>query len=184
MAILHLVRHAEAEAGWGDAADPGLSEGGRAQAGAMADGLAPAGPLPLVTSPLRRARETAAALEARWRTIALVDPGVGEIPSPTDDPAERRRWLGGALASTWPALGPRYESWRTMVAELLGGFAEDTVVVTHFVLINVALGRALGRHEVVVADVANASVTVIDNRDGELALVAPPDVTGPVGRVL
>jgi broad specificity phosphatase PhoE len=185
MARLHLVRHAQAEAGWGDQADPGLSELGRQQADEMADRLAPVGPLPIMTSPLARARETAAALEHRWNILAVVDPGVGEVPSPSEDLVERHDWLRQALGSTWTALGPRYLSWRTMVTELLIGIPHDTVVVTHFVLINAALGRAMGRDEVVVGPVGNASVTVFENEGHELRLVEETEIEhGSVGPVL
>jgi broad specificity phosphatase PhoE len=184
MARIYLVRHAEAASGWGEHEDPGLSKAGRAQAEAMADKVAPLGPLPLYTSPLRRARETAAVLEGRWHTLALVEPGVGEIPSPSEDLAERRQWLGQALGSTWTDLGPRYTSWRKMVTGLLVGIPHDTVVVSHFVLINAALGFATGSDKVVIAGVENASVTVFDNSDHELALIEQTDRVGGPGQVL
>jgi broad specificity phosphatase PhoE len=179
---LYLVRHAQADAGWGDSIDPGLSELGRSQAEAMAEKLAPLGPLPVITSPLLRAKETAAALEARWKIMAVVDPGVGEVPSPSEDLTERREWLRKALATTWTELGPRYTSWRTMVTELLLGIPNDTVVVSHFVLINAVLGRAAGLDEVVVSPIDNASVTVIDSSDHELRVVdeGHGGTTGPV----
>jgi broad specificity phosphatase PhoE len=171
MARLFLVRHAQAAAAWNEDEDPGLSKLGHEQAEVMAEQLAPMGPLPLMTSPLRRARETAAALERRWGTLALVDPGVGEVPSPSEDLAERRAWLRQALGTTWTDLGPRYRAWRTMVTELLIGIPEDTVIVSHFVLINAALGRATDRDEVFVSNVDNASVTVFENGDHELRVV-------------
>src|SRR5262245_49540621 len=80
MASLYLVRHGNASSTWepGDF-DPGLSELGRAQAEARAEQLADKGPLALLSSPLRRARDTAAALERRWKTVATIDPRIGEI---------------------------------------------------------------------------------------------------------
>src|SRR5205823_2854249 len=86
---LILVRHGEAAAGWHQDRDPGLSEDGHRQAADMAAALAPLGPLPIVVSPLRRTRETAAPLEAVWGTAATVDCRVGEIVSPIDDLEER-----------------------------------------------------------------------------------------------
>lgn len=171
MPRLYLVRHGRAAAGFGEDLDPGLDEVGRAQAEAMADQLAPFGPLPMLTSPLRRTRETAAALERRWSTMAVVDLAVAEIPSPTDDLAGRRAWIGDALTSTWTDLGPRYRSWRTMVVDLLLRLREDTVVVTHFVAINAVLGHALDDDRVTVAHVDNASVTVVDHDHTALTIV-------------
>ncbi|CAA9228164.1 MAG: hypothetical protein AVDCRST_MAG50-1630 [uncultured Acidimicrobiales bacterium] len=79
MSRIWMVRHGRAAAGFGAELDPGLDDHGRAQAEAVADRLAPLGPLPMVVSPLRRCRETAAPLEARWGVTARVDPDVGEI---------------------------------------------------------------------------------------------------------
>jgi broad specificity phosphatase PhoE len=177
VALLYLVRHAQADAGWSEDPDPGLSKLGIAQAAATAHQLAPRGPLPIITSPLRRARQTAAALERHWNTLAIVEPGVGEVPSPSEDLAERQDWLQRALASTWPDLGPRYTSWRTMVTSLLGGLTHDTVVVTHFVAINAAIGAATGDDRVLCRSVGNASVTVLESGGHELAL-ADESLTG------
>lgn len=171
MARLYLVRHGKAAAGFGADRDPGLDATGHAQAEAMADALAPLGPLPSMTSPLRRTRETAQALERRWKTASLVEPAVAEIPTPDDDLAAREQWLRDALQLTWPELGPRYTSWRTMVTELLARLRDDTVIVTHFVAINAAIGVATGDDRVVCATVGNCSVTVLDNDHHKLHLV-------------
>ena len=74
MSRIYLVRHGRAAADWGSHVDPGLDDVGRTQAEAMASELAPKGPLPLVVSPLRRTRETAAALERRWELGARIEP--------------------------------------------------------------------------------------------------------------
>ena len=50
----------------------------------MAEVLAPLGPLPVVVSPLRRTRETAAPLLARWSVEPVVEPAVGELTAPPD----------------------------------------------------------------------------------------------------
>jgi broad specificity phosphatase PhoE len=171
MARLYLVRHAQASAGFGEDPDPGLDQTGREQAEEMAAKLGSLGPLPMITSPLRRARETVAALERRWNTMAIADPSVAEIPSPTEDLAERQAWLRQAMTGTWADLGPRYTSWRTMMTEQLLRITEDTVIVTHFVAINAAIGVATGQDLVMCRRVANASVTVFDAEHKTLRLV-------------
>lgn len=161
MSRLYLVRHGEAAAGWGDDPDPGLSDVGRQQADAMATRLAPLGPLPILVSPLRRTRETAAALERAWDTAALVDPAVGEIPSPTDDLSERMAWLASLLPlpmQSWPA---DLQAWRRSISDALRDVREDTVVVTHFVAI-----RSVIEDDAFQPDYC--SVTVVDNAGGEL----------------
>lgn len=171
MTRLVLVRHAKASAGWVQA-DPGLDEIGRAQAAALADVLGPSGPLAIVASPLRRARETAAALEARWGSAARVEPGVGEVPSPDGyGLGERTEWLRAAMAGTWAPLGPRYDAWRRGVLAALAAVDHDAVVVSHFIAINVAIGAAVGDDRIVVAALDNCSRTVIDVDGGRFRLV-------------
>ena len=175
MTRLFLVRHGHAAAGYGADPDPGLDDLGRQQADTMADRLEPLGPMPIITSPLRRARETAIALERRWNTMAVVDPSVAEVPSPTDDLDERHAWLQQAMGGTWADLGPRYTSWRTMVTDLLLQFHKDTVIVTHFVAINAAIGRATGDDRLMCAPVGNASITVFDHDHKTLQLLEHGD---------
>src|SRR5260370_38161599 len=89
MARLVLVRHAEPTATWGDHPDPDLSETGREQAETVAVRLAPRGPVPIVTSPLLRARETAAPLARRWGRDATRHAPAGGIPTPSSPPMPR-----------------------------------------------------------------------------------------------
>lgn len=171
MPRLVLVRHGQAAAGWDADTDPGLDDLGRAQAGAAADALAPSGPLSIVVSPLRRTRETAAPLAARWGVEPVVDERVAEIPSPTDDLAARSAWLTQAMSGTWSQLGERWTSWRDEVVAALLAIPEDAVVFTHFVGINVAVGRATGDESVLCFRPGNASRTILDAVDGVLRLV-------------
>src|SRR5438477_9647640 len=145
---IYLVRHGRAAAGWGAHVDPGADDGGRAQAEAMAKQLAAKGPLPLIASPLRRTRETAAALERQWKTEARIEPRVGEIPSPVEDLAARAEWLRGIMPCRWPELEESLQRWRDAVVEALRALSEDTIVVSHYIAINVAVAHALGDERV------------------------------------
>jgi broad specificity phosphatase PhoE len=156
-----LVRHGQASATWGDHPDPGLSDLGREQAAAVADALAPLGPLPILVSPLRRTRETAEPLEARWHTTATVDAAVGEIEAPGDALDGRENWLRSVMQGGW-ADAPDLAPWRSTVIDRLSAITTDTVVVTHFVAINVAVGHALGDDRVVCFMPQNCSRTVLD----------------------
>ncbi|MCU1351673.1 MAG: hypothetical protein JWM05_882 [Acidimicrobiales bacterium] len=162
MPRLHLVRHGRAAAGWGADADPGLDDEGRAQAAVAAEALAALGPLPLICSPLRRTRETAAPIAARLGTTPRIEPAVGEIPSPTDDLAERAAWLPGALAGRWSDLDDRVTTWRARLVDVLLAVPGDAVVVSHFVAINAVVSWAAGEDRVTMFLPANASVTVVD----------------------
>ena len=183
---LVLVRHGQAAAGWAEDMDPGLSELGRTQAEAVAEALGPLGPLPVVVSPMRRCRETAGPLEARWGAPARVDPAVGEIVAPgqavtpAGGPAERdaaelaarQAWLRNAMAGTWSDLGAEHQTWRTSVVEALRSIPTDAVVVTHFVAINAAVSAALGDDRIVCFAPANCSRTVLRIDDDGMTVLA------------
>lgn len=172
MARLYLVRHGRASAGWDDDPDPGLDPLGESQAAEAAARLAPLGPLALVTSPLRRCRETAAPLATAWRVPPVVDDAVAEIPSPEGVPmGERIDWLRAAMAGTWDELGPRYVRFADGVVSWALAQGDDTVVVSHFVAINAVIGAALGDRRLVIRSLDNASITTVDVVAGRLVLV-------------
>ena len=175
MPRLYLVRHGRAAAGW-EQDDPGLDDLGRAQADAVADRLAPIGPLAVITSPLRRAQQTAAPLAARWKTAADIAHAVRELPSPDGvATSERSEWLRSVLGGRWPALGPRYVQYRDDVVAFLRSLARDTVVFSHFVAINAAIGAAIGDERMVILALDNGSVTTIDADADGLTVVEGGD---------
>ena len=168
---LYLVRHGRATGGWDDEPDPGLDDVGREQAARVALEIASLGPLAIVTSPLRRARETALPLAQRWGAAPVVEPRVGEVPSPEGVPmGERVPWLRETMSTSWSALGARYARWRDDVVAALLERTTDTVVFSHFIAINAAIGSATNDDRVVIASLDNTSVTVFDVSDGRLLL--------------
>jgi broad specificity phosphatase PhoE len=173
--VLYLVRHGETAPNVAGAllgrSDPPLTDRGRAQAAALARLL----PRPdrLVSSPLRRARDTAAALGAavevdeRWIEL---DYGAFDGASPEAVPADAwRRWRedpgfvpdggGESLA----ALGDRV---RAACDDLVADAAAGTVVVvTHVSPVKAAIAWALDVGDLVawrlwVEDAAVARVEV------------------------
>jgi len=168
---LYLVRHGRPEATFSQAPDAGLDKAGLAQAETVAERLAPLGPLAIVASPLKRARETAAPLERRWALSARIEPAVGEIPSPMADPGARGVWLRALMQGRWGGADPTLHAWRRAVLGGLTSLPESTVVVSHFVAINVALGEATGDDRVMVFSPDHCSVTILDLVDGTLRLV-------------
>lgn len=164
-----LVRHGRASAGWDTDPDPGLDDLGWEQARAMAEAVGALGPRQLWTSPLRRTRETASALEDRWSVSALVVPEVAEIPSPDGVPmGERVVWLRAAMAGNWADLGERYTRWREQVVATIAAIDEPTVVVSHFIAINAVIGAATGNDAVVIASLDNCSRTEVEVVDGQV----------------
>ena len=172
MTRLYLVRHGRAAAGWDTDPDPGLDEIGQRQAEAVAARLVQFGPLPILSSPLRRCQETAMPLAGNWGVEATVEPAVAEIPSPEGIAmADRIDWLRAAMHGTWADLGSRYVDYRDMVVSTLVATEADAVVFSHFVAINGAIGAATGDDRLVVRSLDNCSVTVVVVIDGVLHLV-------------
>lgn len=172
MARLYLVRHGEAAAAWHEAADPGLSALGHRQAAAAATKLAGFGPLDVLSSPLLRARETAAPTSRAWQKPIALAGAVAEIPSPEDLPlAARQAWLTDLLPGGWAKAGADQRRWRETLLSFLAAQARDVAIFSHFVAINVAVGAALGRDDIVCFRPANASVTVIEAGANGLALI-------------
>src|SRR5262245_23583772 len=179
MAKLYLVRHAHPAAGWGEHADPGLDATGRRQAEEAAETLARAlDRSPIYSSPLRRCRETAHPLERLWRRSAQVFEPVTELPSPPFSLEGRQRWLRQTTQGTWqdlsgraPAGSPDYLAWRQTLLDSLGGLREDSVVFSHFIAINVAVGAALSRDDVVCFWPDYASITCVETGNGRLRVV-------------
>jgi broad specificity phosphatase PhoE len=160
---LVLVRHGEAAAGWEGDADPGLSDRGRAQAARAAADLAVLAGTPVVASPLRRTRETAAPIAAALGVDVSVDAAVGEVVTPPAFAAldQRGPWLRELMAGRWADADPAVAAWRSGVVSALAALPGDTVVVTHFVAINAAVGAALGDDRVVAFRPGNCSRTVL-----------------------
>jgi broad specificity phosphatase PhoE len=173
MPRLYLVRHGRAAATFAEAADPGLDELGRSQAEAVGAKLASLGPLAIVSSPLKRAQETASPLAVLWKRKPIIEPAVSEIPSPGHmNFAERAEWLRAYMMNgSWRGATPELAQWREDVIAVLTSRTEDTVVFSHYVAINVAAGAALGDDRVLVFRPDNCSVTVFDMENGKLRLV-------------
>jgi broad specificity phosphatase PhoE len=171
MAKLYLVRHGKAKAGWDSGYDPGLDELGRQQARAAAEILAPLGPLPIVTSPMARTRETSLALGETWGRTPRIEERVSEIPSPTLDLAARTEWLIRVMGDRWLNLESELQRWRNGVIEALLEIDEDTVIFSHFIAINAAVGKAKGDDRVVVFLPDNGSITIIETGTAGLAVL-------------
>jgi broad specificity phosphatase PhoE len=179
MPTLYLVRHAKPAATWSEDPDPGLDPTGHGQASATAEALAGrTSALRILTSPLRRCRETAQPLERSWNRSAEVFAPVAEIPSPPLSLADRSVWLREAMAGTWqdlqasaPPQSPNFLAWRDAVIAELAGLTEPAVIYTHFIAINVIVGAARGSDAVVCFRPDHASVTVVETSPNGFSVV-------------
>ncbi len=172
MPRVYLVRHGQAAAGFDQDRDPGLSDLGRSQAQTVGNTLAPKGPHQVISSPLRRCRETSQPLCATWDVTPNIVEAVAEIPSPTDDLSARTAWLQSIMPGRWADIGdPTLETWRDQVVEAIRVLSEDTVVFSHFIAINAIVGHMQNDDRMVVFRPDNGSITTIDVIDRKLSLV-------------
>ena len=171
-----MVRHGRAAAGWNVDPDPALDELGRSQALAVATRLSPLGPLPVLSSPLLRCQQTAFPLATAWKKELIVEPLVGEIPSPEGYAVEDRgEWLREAMSGSWSQVaersGSHYAQYRNDIASRVAAIQEDTVIFSHFVAINAVIGVATSNDAVMIASLDNCSVTTFEVSGGVLTLV-------------
>lgn len=171
MPRLYLIRHGRASGSWDAELDPELDALGRTQSRAIAEALAPRGPLDVIASPMVRTRETAVPLTRTWGVDARIDPRVGEIPSPESELEARGRWLQNIAYRTWSEMDERLQRWRREVLAALHEATVDTVVVTHFVAINVAVGSAVGDDRVMSFSPDYCSVTTLRSEPDGLKLI-------------
>jgi len=175
----YLVRHARPAASWGEETDPGLDATGRQQAEAAALTLAQTlDPMPIYTSPLRRCRETAYPLERVWQRSAEVFDPVAELPAPPVDLRARQQWLEQAMLGTWqemndfaPPGSPDYLAWRKTLLDSLARIPHDSVIFSHFIAINVVVGAARSREDVVCFRPDHASITCVEVLNDGLRIV-------------
>jgi broad specificity phosphatase PhoE len=183
MPLLYLVRHGRVTATPEDARDPELDPLGWQQADAAARELAQliAAPLPVLTSPLRRCRETALPLLGLWQCEARVEPRVVEVPSPDSAALSRDAWLNKALHASWdeaarfgeqhePGYADKLRAWRESVRAAALDCAGDTVIFSHYVPINVLVGHALDSPRIATFRPGNGSITILEVEGGAIRL--------------
>lgn len=178
MARLYLIRHGRPSATWGGHDDdPGLDEMGRTQAGAARDWLLsrPAAERPslVVSSPLRRCRETAEPTAEALGVAIEIDPVVGEIPTPKALAAEARPgWLRQAFQGAWADIDGDmdYDAWRSDIIASLARRG-NTAVFSHYVAINAAVSKLLGVDQVLAFRPDHCSITVLETDGGQVRLI-------------
>ena len=179
MARLYLIRHGKPSSTWGGGDDdPGLDEAGQAQARAARDWLMALPqaerPTKVVSSPLRRCRETAEPTAQALGVAIEVDARVGEIPTPAAlSLAERGPWLRKSFAGTWAEIEGDldYDVWRHDIAASLV-VRGHTAVFSHYVATNAVVSALLGVPQVLAFRPDHASITVLETDGTTLTLVA------------
>lgn len=179
MTRLYLIRHGRPAAGWGGGDDdPGLDAEGARQAmgAARALGALPADQRPrtVVSSPLRRCRETAAPFAKALGVEMEIVTDVGEIPTPASlASSDRGPWLRASLAGRWADIRGDidYELWRHRVFDAVK-IRPGAAIFSHFVAINAVLSLLDSDESVITFRPDHVSVTVLETTAEGLRLVA------------
>lgn len=158
--MLYLIRHGEAAAGWGNHPDPGLSDLGRRQADAVAHELEAFGIQHIISSPMKRCRQTARPLEERLDIDAEVVNEVSEILTPPGI-EDRVAWLRDFMGGTWDSEAKSHVEWRDAIVRKLLIIPDNTAVFSHFVAINAVVSKLQNRPEARVFSPTYCSVTVL-----------------------
>lgn len=175
MTRLFLIRHAEPEGQWGGKdADPGLTKTGKVEATAAGERMAVHGRMKIISSPLKRAKETAAGVASIMGGQVQVDPRIGEVAAPPGT-SDRRKWLDETFPwgdqrtmRKWASTDPALQQWRQGVLQAATTLTEDAVFVTHYIAINVLVGAAMKSDFTIVCRPEFASITEMIVEDGQL----------------
>lgn len=169
---IYLLRHAQPMEPWYDFDDSSLSKNGHRQAESAARMMGPLGPLPIWTSPLKRAVETAAPLARIWEEIPSIEPRLREISPPNSDPLSRGSWLTTLLMAKWESMEENFQNWRRQILDAVQSIEKDTVIVTHFVVINVIVGAATNENRVICCNPDNVDMIVINKSKERLEVAS------------
>ena len=75
------------------------------------------------------------------------------------------------MGEKWSNLDPDLKVWRREVIEALCSYVADSVVFSHFIAINAAVGHASGDDHVVSFRPDNASITILETIGNNLFLI-------------
>ncbi|WP_410210848.1 histidine phosphatase family protein [Aquirhabdus sp.] len=181
MPKIYLIRHGHAQTSNLGEKNPALDSVGDQQAIEIVRDLDGLDPCPIWTSPLRRCRQTAAPLAYRWLATPIIEPSVTEVPSPMQDPVIRSAWLMQMLTMSWPEMANAGEQlragyadslkdWREKMLYAILSCREDTVIYSHFFVINALIAHATQEDRVVCAMLDYGSITVFDVEHHRLRL--------------
>ena len=172
MAIIYMVRHGRAAASFTDDLDPGLDELGRDQAVQAGRILQDKLPLQILSSPLRRARETALPLAQDSGLEIFMEERVSEIPSPGLSLEDRGPWLQTVMQGEWKDQTDTLQKWQGDMLKCLLDLKQNTAIFTHFVAINAIVAAAENAAAVLAFRPDNGSITILESDGTRLKIVS------------
>jgi len=172
MTKIYLIRHGRAAASYTDNLDPGLDDLGRTQAEEAADILTGHTPLKILSSPLKRAMETAMPLSTRTGTGIETEYRVSEVPSPGLSLKERGPWLSAVMQGDWQDQSDELLAWQKEMVDCLTSLVDDTAIFTHFVAINAIVAAVEQTTPVLAFRPDNGSITTLQSDGLALTLLS------------
>ena len=160
---IYLIRHGEAKASWDEDPDPGLSERGKQQSELLKKEISLDLPLNFdaISSPLLRAQETAIPLKEKLGFKLSISNTFAEIPSPGIPLSKRRDWLRNVFQLEINELEEPQLKWRNSIIQSLKKIKSDTIIFSHFMVINCVVGWINNSEKFVSFHPDNCSVTKI-----------------------
>ena len=155
-----------------DDTDPGLSELGQRQASAVTDNLHSVKRLLLISSPLRRAFQSAEPLCTIRSGEIRIEDRVSEIPSTGLSVTKPGPWIQNVMTGSWSAQSGEFIGWRNTLVNCLISQKQGCAIFSRFVAINAAVGSAEGVDQVLVFRPDNTSVTEFQTDGNTLELVS------------
>lgn len=143
---------------WSEGKDAPLSARGQLQAAALAADLAQMPKHRVISSPHLRAQQTATPLAKIWKTVAEIEPRFSEVPLAANK-AKRSAWLTDVMTTRWENVDGAINAWREAAWEGLLSLQGDSVIFTHYMLINALVTRATDDEKLVCLEPDYVSVT-------------------------
>ena len=178
---IYLIRHGEALDGW-TSLDPKLSDKGKEQAKSLRTFVANKNlkNIEVISSPLLRCIETCEIALNKSNEGIKIDQNFSELPSPVKDLNLRVDWLKKVLPLTWKELENDKESklsdidyskWKKNIINSVLSTKGETIIFTHFVVINFIIGNILSSNKVVNFYPDNCSITQIAIKNNKLEVI-------------
>ena len=166
---IYFIRHGEAKASWEEDPDPGLSKKGKSQSELLVNEILNDLPsnLDVISSPLLRARETALPLQNKLGAQVEINNTYTEIPSPGILLSDRKEWLRKIFNAKVSELEEPQIKWRNNIITSLQLIKKDTIVFSHFMVINSVVGWINDSKKVVSFHPDNCSITKIESKEGK-----------------
>ena len=168
-----LIRHGEAASSWVDDPDPGLSTRGKNQAETVKENLKyfKSQNFQLISSPKKRAIETAQPTSLDWKSEVKIDDTFSEIPASNIKLERRMEWLKSMMNMDIAMLPKDIKEWRSRIIEKLINIKSNSIIFSHFMVINVVVGY-IKNHPILLSMYPdNGSLTKIKVSNGKISLI-------------